>query len=194
MKYYQQALLNFKNRDSTIEEQEIWNEQELKPWAKKQLGIVALMSFVQVGMFGLMLLAFWGNSKLFADEMVHQFKNPSFSGIGTSAHWLTIENQEFSRKMTIKEELKAIQEQIERDKENTTLARFIRNLESRIYAQLSRQLVENLFGETPSTGGILELEGNTIEYSIEDGIITLRIVDADGNETIIELPIGDFSF
>ena len=37
-------------------------------------------------------------------------------------------------------------EQIERDKENTTLARFIRNLESRIYAQLSRQLVENLFG------------------------------------------------
>ena len=129
-----------------------------------------------------------------ADEMVHQFKNPSFSGIGASAHWLTIENQEFSRKMTIKEELKAIQEQIERDKENTTLARFIRNLESRIYAQLSRQLVENLFGETPSTGGILELEGNTIEYSIEDGIITLRIVDADGNETIIELPIGDFSF
>ena len=59
MKYYQQALLNFKNRDSTIEEQEIWNEQELKPWADKQLGIVGIMSFVQVGMFGLMLLAFW---------------------------------------------------------------------------------------------------------------------------------------
>ena len=33
-----------------------------------------------------------------ADEMVHQFKNPSFSGIGTSAHYLTIENQEFNRK------------------------------------------------------------------------------------------------
>ena len=129
-----------------------------------------------------------------ADEMVHKFKNPSFSGIGTSAHYLTIENQEHMRKMTIKEEVKALQEQIERDKENTTLARFVRNLESRIYAQLSRQLVENLFGETPSTNGILELEGNTIEYSIEDGIITLRIVDADGNETIIELPIGDFSF
>jgi len=133
-------------------------------------------------------------NNIHGDEMVHKFKNPSFSGIGTSSHYLTIENQEFSRKMTIKEELKAIQEQIERDKENTTLARFIRNLESRIYAQLSRQLVENLFGENPSTSGILELEGNTIEYSIEDGIITLRIVDSDGNETIIELPIGDFSF
>ena len=135
-----------------------------------------------------------GVSNIHADEMVHKFKNPSFSGIGTSAHYLTIENQEFTRKMSIKEELKALQEQIERDKENTTLARFIRNLESRIYAQLSRQLVENLFGENPSTSGILTLEGNTIEYSIEDGIITLTITASDGTQTVIQLPIGDFSF
>ena len=98
------------------------------------------------------------------------------------------------RKMTIKEEIKALQEQIERDAENTTLARFIRNLESRIYAQLSRQLVENLFGETPSDSGILELEGNTIEYEVVDGIITLRITDSDGNTTVISLPIGSFTF
>ena len=129
-----------------------------------------------------------------ADEMVHKFKNPSFSGIGTSAHYLTIENQEHMRKMTIKEEVKALQEQIERDKENTTLARFVRNLESRIYAQLSRQLVENLFGETPSDSGILELEGNTIEFEVVDGIITLRITDSDGNTRVISLPIGDFTF
>ncbi len=129
-----------------------------------------------------------------ADEMVHKFKSPSFSGIGTSAHYLTIENQEHMRKMTIKEEIKALQEQIERDAENTTLARFIRNLESRIYAQLSRQLVENLFGETPSDSGILELEGNTIEFEVVDGIITLRITDSDGNTTVISLPIGDFTF
>ena len=129
-----------------------------------------------------------------ADTITHKFKNPSFNGINTSSHYLTIENQEFNRKMSIKEEIKAIQEQLERDKENTTLARFIRNLESRIYAQLSRQLVENLFGETPSTEGILTLEGNTIEYSIDNGIITLKITDADGNITEIQLPIGDFSF
>ena len=129
-----------------------------------------------------------------SDQIVHKFKNPSFSGINTSSHYLTIENQEFNRKMSIKEEIKALQEQIERDKENTTLARFIRNLESRIYAQLSRQLVENLFGETPSTSGVLSLEGNTIEYSIENDIITLKITDADGNITEIQLPIGDFAF
>ena len=131
---------------------------------------------------------------LWADTITHKFKNPSFSGIGTSSHYLTIENQEFNRKMSIKEEIKAIQEQIERDKENTTLARFIRNLESRIYAQLSRQLVENLFGETPSTEGTLTLEGNTIKYSIKDGVITLIITDENGNVTEIQLPIGDFSF
>ena len=129
-----------------------------------------------------------------ADQIVHKFKNPSFSGINTSSHYLTKENQEFNRKEALKAEIKALQEQIERDKENTTLARFIRNLESRIYAQLSRQLVENLFGETPSTEGILTLEGNTIEYNVLDGIITLKITDSDGNVTTISLPVGNFTF
>ena len=129
-----------------------------------------------------------------ADEMTHSFKNPSFSGVGTSAHWLTIENQEANRKKALKDEIKAYQEDLEREAENTTLARFIRNLESRIYAQLSRQLVDNLFGETPSESGILELEGNTIEYSVDGDFITLIITDADGNTTEITLPIGDFSF
>ena len=131
---------------------------------------------------------------LFADEIVHKFKSPSFSGVATSSHYLTIENQEFNRKEAIKAEIKAYQEELEREAENTTLARFIRNLESRIYAQLSRQLVENLFGETPSESGILELEGNTIEYSTDGDFITLIITDEYGNTTEITLPIGDFTF
>jgi hypothetical protein len=144
-----------------------------------------------IGLF-LIIAIFVENIK--ADEMVHKFKSPSFSGVGTSAHYLTIENQQYTRKMTLKAELKALQDEIERDKENTTLARFIRNLESRIYAQLSRQLVENLFGETPSDSGVLTLEGNTIEYNVVDGIITLNITDSDGNTTTISLPIGSFTF
>ena len=155
---------------------------------------VTVASIIQVAVFLFMLLAFWGNSKVFADEIVFKFKSPSFNGNGTSSHYLTIQNQEFNRKEALKAEIKALQEQIERDKENTTLARFIRNLESRIYAQLSRQLVENLFGETPSDNGVLELEGNRIEYSVVDGIITLNITDSDGNTTTISLPVGDFYF
>ena len=130
-----------------------------------------------------------------ADTITFKFKSPSFSGINTSSHYLTIENQEHMRKMTIKEEIKALQDELERDAENTTLARFIRNLESRIYAQISRQIVENMFGETQSTEGKFELEGNIISYKIEDGMIILTIFNTnDGTTTTIELPLGDFSF
>ena len=129
-----------------------------------------------------------------ADEMTHKFKNPSFSGVGTSSHYLTIENQEFNRNEAIREELRAYTEDLEREAENTTLARFIRNLESRIYAQLSRQLVDSLFGETASDFGVLELEGNTIEYRVEDDKVTLIITDEEGNTTEITVPLGSFTF
>ncbi len=155
---------------------------------------IAFMSVLQVLALSLMVVSMFFISVLSADQMVHKFKNPSFSGINTSSHYLTIENQEFNRKEAIKAEIKAYQDELERDAKNTTLARFIRNLESRIYAQLSRQLVENLFGENPSESGQVELEGNTIEYESDGEYITLKITDADGNETIITLPIGSFTF
>jgi len=131
---------------------------------------------------------------MYSDEMTYKFKNPSFSGVGTSSHYLTIENQEFNRKEAIREELRAYTEDLEREAENTTLARFIRNLESRIYAQLSRQLVDSLFGETASDFGTLELEGNTIEYRVEDDKVTLIITDEEGNTTEITVPLGSFTF
>ena len=137
--------------------------------------------------FWTMLIMFWSVGSI-ADEVVFKFKSPSFSGVNTSSHYLTIQNQEFNRKQALAAEIKALQDQIKRDKENTTLARFIRNLESRIYSQLSRQLVENLFGEVPSDSGTLTLEGNTIVYNVEDGIITLTITDSDGNTTTISMP------
>ena len=131
---------------------------------------------------------------LCADEMTHKFKNPSFSGVGTSSHYLTIDSQEFQRRQEIREELRAYTEDLEREAENTTLARFIRNLESRIYAQISRQLVDSLFGETASDFGTLELEGNTIEYRVEDDKVTLIITDEEGNTTEITVPLGSFTF
>ena len=143
---------------------------------------------------GIMLFVGIFFQNLWADQIVHKFKSPSFNGIGTSSHYLTIENQEFSRKLTIKEEIKALQDEIEREKENSTLARFMRNLESRVYAELSRQLVNNLFGETPSDSGTITLEGNTIEYTSDGVTLTLKITEADGTVTEITIPIGTFTF
>lgn len=122
----------------------------------------------------------------------HKFKNPSFSGVGTSAHYLTIENQTFNRKKAIKEEIKRLQEELERDAENTTLAKFIRNVESRIYSTLSRQLVDSMFGENPSPTGSFTIEGTTVSYINNGTSVELTIVDENGNTTVITIPIGDF--
>ena len=151
-----------------------------------------------------------------SDELVHKFKSPSFSGIGTSAHYLTIENQEFSRKKAIQEDIEAALLQAQRDAENTTLAKFMRNLESRIYSQLSKQLVESLFKQcdltvdptcTQAAFGSFALEGNVISYQkttcntatmegcvIGEQVIVLTIVSEDGTETVITIPIGSGQF
>ena len=129
-----------------------------------------------------------------ADEMLFKFKNPSFSGNATSSHYLTIENQQFNRDKAIKEEIQAYKEELARDSNNTTLARFIRNLESRIYAELSRQLVDNMFGETKSESGSFTLEGNRVDYSTDGDKVTLTINESDGGTTTISVPIGSFTF
>ena len=147
-----------------------------------------------IAVIGIILFVGMFTQNIFADQITHKFKSPSFNGVNTSSHYLTIENQEFNRKQTIKDELKAAIEEAERDKENSTVQRFIRNFESRVYAELSRQLIANLFGETPSDSGIISLEGNTIEYSTDGDFLTLKITEADGTVTIITIPIGSFTF
>ena len=129
-----------------------------------------------------------------ADEMVHEFKSPSFNGQGTSSHYLTIENQEFNRAEAIRKEIQALRDEIEREENNTVEARFMRNLTSRIYANLARQIEASLFGEQTSKSGEMELDGNTIEYEITDEEVRVTITDEDGNVTEVIVPIGGFTF
>lgn len=136
----------------------------------------------------------------YGTEIVHKFKNPSFSGIGTGSHFLTIENQEHSRKKQIRDALEAAEKAAQRAEENTTLAKFIRNLESRIYAEMSKQLVENMFSnDNPVRYGSFVLEGSTVTYEVitnADGteFIKMTIVAEDGTSTVIEIPIGSGNF
>ena len=129
-----------------------------------------------------------------ADEMVHEFKSPSFNSQGTSSHYLTIENQEFNRAEAIRKEIQALRDEIEREENNTVEARFMRNLTSRIYANLARQIEASLFGEQTSKSGEMELDGNTIEYEITDEEVRVTITDEDGNVTEVIVPIGGFTF
>ena len=130
-----------------------------------------------------------------ADEIKFQFKSPSFSGIGTSQHYLTIDEQEYTRREALEAEIKAMQDELERDAQNTTLARFLRNFESRVYAQLSRQLVDQLFGEDPADQGSFTLFDNLITWTSDGITITMSIFnETTGETTTITIPIGDFGF
>jgi hypothetical protein len=130
-----------------------------------------------------------------SDEIKFKFKSPSFSGVGTSQHYLTIDEQEYSRREALEAEIKALQDELQRDAENTTLARFLRNFESRVYAQLSRQLVDQLFGEDPADQGSFTLFDNLITWTSDGITITMSIFnETTGETTTITIPIGDFGF
>lgn len=141
----------------------------------------------------LLSIAVVSSSSVYADALVHNFQNPSFSGVGYSAHVLTIENLERTRKDELEDAEIADLLSAERDAENTVEARFLRNLESRIYSQLSRQLVDNLFGETVSDEGSFELLGSTISFENDGVNVTLRIQNEDGVTELV-IPVNQFLF
>lgn len=141
-----------------------------------------------------LLLLLLVSSPLQASELVFQFKNPSFSGIGTGAHWLTVENQETTRKKAIQDKIEAELKAKALEEKNSILNRFLNNLQSRIYSQLAQQLTNNLFGEMGAEEGEFALEGNIIKYKKTDTEITLTITDDAGNTTEIVVPTSGFKF
>ena len=135
-----------------------------------------------------------------ASELVHKFGNPSFSKEGYSQHALSIEQLQYTRENDRMKDVKSALSQAERDEKNKTINKFIANVESRIYANLSKQLVDNMFGESCTTdcatSGTAEVEGSTI-YWVKDTsteTITLTITDPTGTVSTMSVPVGDFVF
>jgi len=127
-------------------------------------------------------------------ELIFQFKSPSFNGIGYSSHVQTIENTEQTRKKALEDaKLQAAKDAAAAAK-NTNLQKFLNNFESRVYAQLSTQLINNLFGENPQNSGTVTIEGNTIVYVKTADSISLTVTAADGTITQVEIPIGTLKF
>jgi hypothetical protein len=127
-------------------------------------------------------------------QLVHQFNSPSFSGQGYSNHVLTIEQLEATRRKAIADAQKSAQEKAERDAKNTNLAKFLVNVESRIYAQLSKQLADAMFAEGSATTGSFDFQGTNISYVKTGTDVTLTIVETNGNRTDITVPLSSFSF
>lgn len=138
-------------------------------------------------------LCFAGTAQ--ATEFVYQFNSPSFNGMGFSSHALTIYNLELSRKLALAAEKKAEVLKAENDAKNTTMARFISNLESRIYNELARQITEKLFsGVGEQIAGKFAFNGGNIEYTVVGNMIRVTITDTNGTVTTVEVPMGDFGW
>lgn len=134
-------------------------------------------------------------SSVGASELVWQFHNPSFSGIGYSSHVMTVYNQELSRKLAIATEKKAAELKAENDAKNTPMAKFVANLESRVYNELARQITDKLFeGVGNQVTGNFAFNGGNISYISDSQTITLTITDDAGNITNVSVPIGDFGW
>ncbi len=122
------------------------------------------------------------------------FKSPSFNGNGYSAHILTIENQEHNRREAIQKEIQAKLEKEANEAKNTNIAKFMNNLESRIYAQISQNLATAMFADGGSNSGTLNFEGNIINWTKSSTEITLNVTDYVGSSTSITIPLGQFVF
>ena len=128
-----------------------------------------------------------------AVDLTFQFNSPSFNGVGYSSHVLTIEQLESQRRKAQTDAAKVIADQAARDAKNTNLAKFLVNVESRIYAQLSKQLADAMFSDGTNNGS-MDFQGTTIAWVKTATDVTLTITDANGGTTQITVPIGTFAF
>jgi predicted nucleic acid-binding protein len=119
-------------------------------------------------------------SAAMASDLTFQFSNPSFSGNGWSTHVLTIQQLEEKAKQKNKDDVEAAEAEAERDYKSTNIYKFQNNLESRIYAQLSKNIADQLFGEidawTSATayakGAVVVYNGEQYKSTIADNLGT----------------------
>jgi Type VIII secretion system (T8SS), CsgF protein len=138
------------------------------------------------------------------------FKSPAFNGIGYSSHVLTIENQERTRQKEREDKLQSAIDKASADAKNTNLSKFLSNLESRIYAQISQNVATAMFANNScsvSSGstcnGSINFQGNTISWTrVNDAFnctgsangtcIQLTVSDPTGTRTDIYVPLESF--
>lgn len=141
-------------------------------------------------------------SAVYSADLVHEFKSPAFNGIGYSSHVLTIEQLESNRKQKIKDDQKAAEEKALRDYQSTNAYKFKNNLESRIYAQLSKQIADKLFGENACSGSACTDSGetttpfgDTIKWRRENDVIYVQVYNSSGQLLAdFNTPVGSFAF
>jgi len=153
----------------------------------------------------LIILCF--SSSVFATEIVQQFKDPSFTANGWSTQMFSVYQTEQTAKQAIVNQAAADKAAADAAAQNTPLAKFLNLFQSQVYAQLATQLSNNLFqnnckdssgnaiaGCTNPTTGSFNLGGNTVAWQNLGSNVQLTVVDANGNTTVVTVPIAQFAF
>jgi len=140
-------------------------------------------------------LTFLAFTPLVSAELVHQFQSPAFiPGNGFSQHVLSIYQLEESKKKEIRAEELAAINKAEAAAKQTNLSKFLVNVEARIYAQLSKQLADQMFSEGGGDNGSMNFQGTSISWVKTGTDVTLTIIEANGSRTEIVVPIASFAF
>ena len=132
------------------------------------------------------LLLIWSVAQ--ASSLVYTFNSPSFSGIGQSSHYLTIENLEKSRRDAIIAKAEAEERRLENELKNTAIEIFRKNLETLFYSTLATQIIDNVFGtkDDQQNDGETVIDGYKVVWSSTDDEddaagVKVQITDAAGN-------------
>ena len=120
-----------------------------------------------IGLVAILLLI-WSVAQ--ASSLVFTFNSPSFSGIGQSSHYLTIENLEKSRKDALIAKAEAEERRLENELKNTAIEIFRKNLETLFYSTLASQIIDNIFGEDgdKQQDGRTTIDGYKVIWTVSD--------------------------
>ena len=151
-------------------------------------------------MIGLAVVAVWAIVWAFlrsapaeASPIVFTFNSPSFSGIGQSSHYLTIENLEKSRKDAIIAKAEAEERRLENELKNSAIEIFRKNLETLFYSTLATQIIDNVFGtkDDQQNDGETTIDGYKVVWTSTDDPddvvgVTIKITNESTGEVLYE--------
>jgi curli production assembly/transport component CsgF len=130
-----------------------------------------------------------------SSELIHQFNSPSFSGVGYSSHALTIYQLEQSARQRQEDRRRQEAAAALRAEQNSPGNQFTQAFQSLVYAQLAKNLSDQLFGENPQNNGTMTFSNVTIGWVRSGSEVSMTISDRTTNSvTTITVPIGAFTF
>ena len=146
---------------------------------------------------GVLIFFIFLSSTSGSSELTFGFSNPSFSGIGQSSHYLTIENIERTRQAAIDAKRKSDADKVISDAKNTAIAKFKANIEARFYTALAKQITDNVFG----TDGLQQdsgtftspVGGEIVTWTTPGGTgnVVVTVTETDGTVTTFTMPKQD---